>query len=38
MPVHPEIAKLRVEGHTDITGTDAHNAELSQDRAQSVVD
>ncbi|NKB87774.1 MAG: OmpA family protein [Acidobacteria bacterium] len=33
---HPEIA-LIIEGHTDSTGEDAHNLELSQRRAESVV-
>jgi outer membrane protein OmpA-like peptidoglycan-associated protein len=28
--------KLRVEGHTDATGTDSYNVSLSQERAQSV--
>jgi outer membrane protein OmpA-like peptidoglycan-associated protein len=30
--------RLRIEGHTDSTDTDAHNLELSQRRAQAVVD
>ncbi|QDG54917.1 OmpA family protein [Persicimonas caeni] len=34
---HPEIAKVRVEGHTDSKGSDAHNLELSQKRADAVV-
>jgi OOP family OmpA-OmpF porin len=34
---HPEIAALRVEGHTDNQGTAAFNRKLSQDRANSVV-
>jgi outer membrane protein OmpA-like peptidoglycan-associated protein len=35
---HPEIKKLRVEGHTDSVGSDAFNMTLSQKRAQAVVD
>ena len=34
---HPEIAKIRVEGHTDSTGPEAYNMGLSQRRAESVV-
>ena len=34
---HPEITKLRIEGHTDNTGTPAYNRVLSQHRAESVV-
>lgn len=34
---HPEIKKLRVEGHTDNTGDDLSNLKLSQARAESVV-
>jgi outer membrane protein OmpA-like peptidoglycan-associated protein len=34
---HPEIAKLRVEGHTDNKGNAAMNKKLSADRAASVV-
>jgi outer membrane protein OmpA-like peptidoglycan-associated protein len=33
---HPEITKLRVEGHTDARGPAKFNAELSQDRAEAV--
>lgn len=35
---HPEIKKIRVEGHTDSDGNDAANLKLSQARAQAVVD
>lgn len=34
---HPEIARVRVEGHTDSRGRREHNVDLSQRRAQSVV-
>jgi OOP family OmpA-OmpF porin len=34
---HPEITKVRVEGHTDNVGTPAFNKKLSFDRAASVV-
>ncbi len=33
----PQIRRVRVEGHTDNTGPAAHNTDLSQRRAQSVV-
>ncbi len=33
---HPEITKLRIEGHTDDKGNDASNLKLSQERADSV--
>jgi len=33
---HPEIAHVRVEGHTDSTGTAEHNRHLSTARAESV--
>jgi outer membrane protein OmpA-like peptidoglycan-associated protein len=35
---HPEIKKLRVEGHTDSKGSSAYNQGLSQRRAQAVVE
>ena len=34
---HPEIKKVRVEGHTDIRGKPGYNKKLSQRRAASVV-
>jgi outer membrane protein OmpA-like peptidoglycan-associated protein len=34
---HPEIEQVRVEGHTDSTGSAAFNRTLSQHRAESVV-
>jgi outer membrane protein OmpA-like peptidoglycan-associated protein len=34
---HPEIAHIRVEGHTDNTGSDATNRDLSDRRAKAVV-
>ena len=38
LAAHPEIKKIRVEGHTDDKGDDAKNKALSQKRAQAVVD
>ncbi len=35
---HPEIKKLRVEGHTDSAGPDASNQKLSEQRAEAVMD
>jgi len=35
---HPEIAKVRIEGHTDSTGAAAFNERLSQERAEAVRD
>lgn len=35
---HPEIKKLRIEGHTDAKGRLSYNMRLSQRRADSVVD
>jgi cysteine-rich repeat protein len=37
LSVHPEIGKVRVEGHTDDRGKDAYNKRLSQQRAEAVV-
>ncbi len=36
LQAHPEIKKVRVEGHTDNVGPDAHNKDLSERRAKSV--
>jgi outer membrane protein OmpA-like peptidoglycan-associated protein len=33
---HPEVGKIRVEGHTDSRGRAAYNRDLSQRRAQAV--
>lgn len=35
---HPELAKIRVEGHTDNTGEEAANITLSDQRAAAVVE
>ena len=37
MTDHPEIRRVRVEGHTDNKGAAAYNLKLSQQRADSVV-
>ena len=37
MIAHPELTKIRVEGHTDSQGSDVVNLKLSQARADSVV-
>src|SRR5262249_23004256 len=37
MRLHPEIKKVRVEGHTDARGKHDYNVKLSQERANSVV-
>lgn len=37
LETHPEITKVRVEGHTDSTGDAAHNEDLSKRRAETVV-
>jgi outer membrane protein OmpA-like peptidoglycan-associated protein len=37
MAKHPEIRKIRVEGHTDNRGAPERNLQLSKDRAASVV-
>jgi len=36
MKQNPNVTKLRVEGHTDNSGTPAHNQKLSQERAEAV--
>ena len=36
LKAHPDIKKVRVEGHTDTVGTPAHNMDLSDRRAKSV--
>jgi outer membrane protein OmpA-like peptidoglycan-associated protein len=37
LAAHPELRKVRVEGHTDDTGAAAYNKDLSRRRAVSVV-
>ncbi len=37
LKAHPEIRRVRVEGHTDSRGSEAYNKNLSMRRAQSVV-
>jgi hypothetical protein len=37
MTDHPEIKRVRVEGHTDNKGAAAYNMTLSQQRADSVI-
>ena len=37
LTAHPEIARIRVEGHTDSRGSREHNLDLSNRRAASVV-
>jgi len=34
---HPQIKKIRIEGHTDSVGGDAQNLKLSQNRASAVM-
>lgn len=36
LQAHPEILKIRIEGHTDDVGDDAYNLELSARRAKTV--
>ncbi len=38
MKAHPEVKKIRVEGHTDADGNDGKNLELSKKRARAVLD
>jgi outer membrane protein OmpA-like peptidoglycan-associated protein len=37
LKANPQIAKVRVEGHTDSVGSDETNLTLSQGRAESVM-
>jgi outer membrane protein OmpA-like peptidoglycan-associated protein len=34
---HPELLKVRVEGHTDSKGSDSYNQQLSEKRAKAIV-
>lgn len=36
LTTHPELTKVRIEGHTDSRGSDDHNLDLSQRRAEAV--
>ncbi len=38
MRAHPEIEKVRIEGHTDDRGKDDYNMELSQKRSEAVAE
>ena len=38
MQKHPEVKRVRVEGHTDSRSSDSYNLELSQRRAEAVCD
>ena len=37
LKAHPEIERVQIQGHTDDTGSDEYNRELSQRRAESVL-
>ena len=36
MNAHPEVLRVRVEGHTDSRASDSYNMKLSQERADAV--
>jgi outer membrane protein OmpA-like peptidoglycan-associated protein len=38
LKAHPEVKKVRIEGHTDSDGNDAKNLDLSKRRARAVLD
>jgi OOP family OmpA-OmpF porin len=38
MKEHPEVAKIRIEGHTDSDGTNKYNKDLSNRRAKAVME
>jgi len=38
LKAHPEVERLRVEGHTDSRSSDSYNMKLSQNRAEAVRD
>ncbi len=35
---HPDLSRIRIEGHTDSDGSETYNERLSQSRAEAVLD